>query len=287
MVLQSVMIFGKNQLICMPLFIIYIAIAQYVSVKNEQFSLLRLLYCLFLILFSSKTCILMKGRYSFYLYHMEVEMLSQKIQAFIKERLYVVSDDCIEAHLLTEGRSGANVYRTNVKSRRERLTGNYIVKICDIPAKEEEKEAYKADALHKSAPDFSKHLVKVEAEAEIDGKTVIIYNQANNSVMDMVAFSELSGDMLAKYVKQVSFDILSLMNKHRNVERAEGDFFHCLLVKQLGKCGRFESRIKDLLENPKAESVALNGEVFPNPLCFVKNAEKLKQCLSGQFFSRE
>ena len=211
-------------------------------------------------------------------------MLTSKIREIIKERLAVVSDNNISDHPLTEGRSGADVYRVKVISRRERLTGCYIVKVCDIPEREEKKEAYKANAFYHGAPDFSQHLVKVEAEAEVDGKTVIIYNQANNSVMDMVAFSELSGDVLAKYVTQVSFDILALMNKERKTEGTADDFFHCLLAKQLGKSGRFESRIRNLLENPEAECVVLNREVFPNPLCFVKNVSKLQQYLSGQIF---
>lgn len=187
---------------------------------------------------------------------------------------------------LAEGRSGASVYRVNVISKNETLTGNYIVKVCNIPESDEKSEAYKANVLYKRAPDFSQHLVKVEAEAEVDGKAVIIYNQANNSVMDMVAFSELSGDVLAKYVKQVSSDLLSLMNKERKTEKAADDFFHSLLAKQLGKSGRFEDRIRDLLENPEAECVVLNGEVFPNPLCFVKNVSKLQQCLSNHIFLR-
>lgn len=226
----------------------------------------------------------MKGWYSFYYIITEAKMFSIKILEFIKEQLAVVSDDNIDSCLLTEGRSGANVYRVKVTSRRERLTGSYIVKICDIPERKEKKEAYKANVLYQGAPDFSQHLVKVEAETEVDGKTVIIYNQANNSVMDMVAFSELSGDVFDKYVKQVSFDLLSLMNKDRKTDGTAGDFFHCLLAKQLGENGRFESRIKNLLTEPEAESVALNGKVFPNPFCFVKNVSKLQQCLSSQIF---
>lgn len=211
-------------------------------------------------------------------------MFSVKIQEFIKNRLAVVSDDNINACPLTEGRSGADVYRVRVISRRERLTGSYVVKVCDIPEREEKKEAYKANVLYQRAPDFSQHLVKVEAEAEVDGKTVIIYNQANNSVMDMVAFSELSVDVLDKYVKQVSFDLLSLMNKDKKREEIAGDFFHCLLAKQLVKSGRFESRVRNLLENLEAECVALNGEVFPNPFYFVKNVSKLQQ--PSQIFLR-
>ncbi len=211
-------------------------------------------------------------------------MLLQKIQEFIKERLAVVSDDKIKVYPLTEGRSGADVYRVKVTSRRDRLTGSYIVKVCSMTEREEEKESYKANILYQAATGFSQHLVKVEAEKEIDGKSVIIYHQANDSVRDMVAFSDLSGDMLAKYMRQVSFDLLFCMNKDRKMEGTAGDFFNCMLAKQLGDGGRFGNRIRNLLENPEAECVALNGEVFPNPLYIVNNISKLEQLLSDQIF---
>lgn len=138
--------------------------------------------------------------------------------------------------------------------------------------------------IYRGAPDFAQHLVKVEAEKEVDGKNIIIYHQANDSVRDMVAFSELSGDILAKYVEKVSFDLLSRMNKDRKTDGTVADFFDCLLTKQLGKRGRFGNRIRNLLENPEAECVALNGKVFLNPFYFINNISKLEQCLSDQIF---
>lgn len=211
-------------------------------------------------------------------------MLSLKIREFIKEQLAVVSDNNFNPCFLTEGRSGAEVYRVKVISRRDRLTGNYVVKVCGIPKREEKSEACKANILYRGAPDFSQHLVKVESEAEVDGKYVIIYHQANNSVIDMTSFSELSGEILAKYVKQVSFDLLACLNKDKKIEGTASDFFNCLLTKQIGESGRFESRVRNLIDNPEAESIALIGEIFPNPYYFIKNISKLEQCLQDQIF---
>ncbi len=211
-------------------------------------------------------------------------MLSLKIREFIKEQLSVISDNNINALPLTEGRSGADVYRVKVTSRRNRLNGSYIVKVCSIPERDEENEADKANILHRGATDFSQHLVKVEREAEVDGKYVIIYHQANDSVIDMTAFSELSGKVLAKYVKQVSFDLLARLNKDKKIDGTTSDFFNCLLAKQLGESGRFENRIRNLIDNPETESIALIGQVFPNPYYLIKNISKLEQCLSDQIF---
>lgn len=211
-------------------------------------------------------------------------MLSQKIQEFIKEKLAVVSDDGINAYSLIEGRSGADVYRIKIKSRRDRLNGSYIVKVCSIPERDKENEANKANILHHGATDFSQHLVKVEKEAEVDGKYLIIYHQANDIVIDMTAFSELSGEVLAKYVKQVSFDLLARLNNDKKTDGTASDFFNCLLAKQLGENGRFESRIRNLIDNPETESIALIGKVFPNPYYLIKNISKLEQCLLDQIF---
>lgn len=211
-------------------------------------------------------------------------MLPQEVQEFIKEKLSVVANGDIDTVTLTEGRSGADVYRIKVISRRKRLTGNYIVKVCNIVQKEEEKESYKANLLYQGAPNFSEHLVKVEAEKTIGERNVIIYNQANDSVRNMEAFSELSGEMIAKYIKQVSFDLLSLMNEGEQIVGTMEDFFHCLLSKQLSMNGRFKNRIEALVENPETACLALNGVIYPNPLYFINNISDWANCLSNQIF---
>ncbi len=211
-------------------------------------------------------------------------MLPQDVQTFVKERLAVVSDSDIDATTLTEGRSGDDVYRIKVISRRERLTGSYIVKVCSMAKSEEEKESYKANLLYQSAPSFSSHLVKVEAEKTVGSRNVIIYHQANNSIINMEPFSELNGELLAKYMKQVSFDILSLMNEDEQIGGTVEDFFRCLLSKQLRIDGRFKARIETLIENPETACLALNGAIYPNPLYFINNISKWGACLSDQIF---
>ena len=59
-------------------------------------------------------------------------MLSDAIRKYVKERLAIVSDDNISETVLGNGRSGSEVYRLKIQSRKPRLTGYYILKICDI-----------------------------------------------------------------------------------------------------------------------------------------------------------
>lgn len=212
-------------------------------------------------------------------------MLTNEILEFIKEKLSITSVDTgISVNPLTEGRSGAEVYAIKVNSRKTRLSGNYVVKVYDAVANEDENEGSKAKRLHQYAPKFSRHLVKVEAEHKLVDKNIIIYSQANNSVRDTIAFSELDAEHIAIYTKRVSYEILSLLNEEVEYGGTAEDFFRCLLSKQLGENGRFVKRIEDLLDNPDAQCVALNGVVYPNPLYYVKNIHIINQKLSTQYF---
>ena len=211
-------------------------------------------------------------------------MLPQEVQEFVKERLFVVSDNEIHASTITEGRSGADVYRIKVNSRRKRFTGSYIVKVCNIVQREEEKESYKADLLYQEAPNFTEHLVKVVTEKTIGERSIIIYNQANNSVRNMESFSELNGEMILKYMRQVSFDILSLMNEDVQTGGSVEDFFNCLLSKQLSSNGRFRDRIESLLKNPKAACLPLNGRIYPNPAYFINSISEWGSYVSDPIF---
>lgn len=209
-------------------------------------------------------------------------MLSLEVQKFIKESLEVVSDRDINSIVLTEGRSEADVYRIKVVSRRRELTGSYIVKVCDMTQQEEEKESYKAKLLFKEAPDFLEHFVKVEAEKVIGGRDVIVYHQANDSVTNMEPFSELSAEMMARYMECVSFDLLSYMNKGEQIGETVMDFFSCLLSKQLSNNGRFKDRIEGLIENSQAAYVVINERSYPNPLYFMNHISSLEECLTDQ-----
>ena len=90
-------------------------------------------------------------------------MLSKEILEFVKGKLSIVNNQDINDTPLADGRSGAEVYSIKVKSRRNRLNGRHIIKICTAVEGRGENEAAKARQLYEYAPQFSDHLVKVEA----------------------------------------------------------------------------------------------------------------------------
>ena len=59
-------------------------------------------------------------------------MVTQEITNFIMNELHVVSEEGIKQNVtLTDGKSGAEVYRMHVISRRPRDSGVYILKLID------------------------------------------------------------------------------------------------------------------------------------------------------------
>ena len=203
--------------------------------------------------------------------------MQKEIREFVKTKLSVVSDPDIDEEILTGGRSGSDVYSIKVKSRRPRLSGYYIVKVCPPTVERDESEADKARQFYNHSPKFSEHLVKYVDRNRIDGKGVIIYQQANQSRLLATAFSVLDAECLARYTRRVSRDILSVLNQDIQTGGTVEDFFRYLLNKQLGEGGRFTPRMRELLDRPDAECVALGATVYPNPFYFMTHID----CWSG------
>ena len=203
--------------------------------------------------------------------------MQKEIREFVKTKLSVVSDQDIDEEILTGGRSGSDVYSIKVKSRRPRLSGYYIVKVCPPTVERDESEADKARQFYNHSPKFSEHLVKYVDRNRIDGKGVIIYQQANQSRLHATAFSVLDAECLARYTRRVSRDILSVLNQDIQTGGTVEDFFRYLLNKQLGEGGRFTPRMRELLDRPDAECVALGATVYPNPFYFMTHID----CWSG------
>lgn len=201
----------------------------------------------------------------------ENAMLSEEILDFVKKKLSVVTDQDIQDTPLNDGRSGAEVYSIKVKSRKNRFNGHHIVKICNSAEERSENEAEKARQLYEYAPQFSDHLVKVEATGKVGERDVIIYAQANKSHMHSVSFSKLDGEHIAKYTRWALYDLLACLNKTVQIDGTIENFYNSLLKKQLGTCGRFVPRMETLLNRPEAECVVINGIVYPNPLYFMKH----------------
>ena len=205
--------------------------------------------------------------------------MSTEIRDFLKNKLSIASDQDISEKSLTNGRSGAEVYSIKVQSRRNRLSGYYIVKVCNTTAERNETEVHKAQQLYSYSPEFSSHLVKVEAYQQVGGRDVIIYRQANDSRISSTAFSLLDGERLAKYTRRASCEVLTILNADARIGGTVEDFFKCLLAKQLAG-SRFKERMEALLDRPDAQCVAINSIIYPNPFYYMRHIEGWQDCLS-------
>lgn len=216
------------------------------------------------------------------------KMLQKEVSRFIKTSLAVDPNDDINEIALTDGRSGAEVYRIKVISREKRLTGTYIAKIYGFEQSENKSEKARVDAMTDAAPDFREHIVNVEAEGIAGKKYVVIYDQANNEVRGSTAFSGLSPDSLAYFTKRVSFELLHTMNRDSTTTKdaTAEKFFSLLVGRQIGENGRFSYRMEGLLSKPDAECVILNDKAYPNPLYFIKNIHKYDDHLADMFFRK-
>lgn len=217
-------------------------------------------------------------------------MLPDNVKNYLSEKFLMIPNGDFSEKQLGDGRSGAEVYRINIQSQRPQMTGHYIVKICEITGDRNVPESDKAIRLYNYATKFREHLVKVEAQENIDGKNVIVYTQANNSVMNSNAFSKLDANLMAEYTRRVSYDLLEYMNDINDINVTNQTstevnvFFDKLLNKQLGVKGRFAERIENLLVRPEAESVVINGVVYPNPFFFIKNLDRIQSHLDNIVF---
>ena len=115
-------------------------------------------------------------------------MITQDVQKFIKSALNIVSDQGIKQCItLTEGKSDAEVYRMCIISRRSRNNGTYIVKLVDTEGvwyDADRNEASKAVAIWTHKTLFKDKLVELCAEKVVGKYHVIIYRQANDSILN-------------------------------------------------------------------------------------------------------
>ena len=125
--------------------------------------------------------------------------ISKEIQDYIIDELKLSSWNSVDKIVvLTEGKSGATVFRLHVISRQRRITGYYIVKLMDIDKpwyRHSESEGIKGKDAYSVAEQFKKHITKVVCSKEIGKELVVIYKQANNCKLRNLSdsFAEQNG----------------------------------------------------------------------------------------------
>lgn len=223
-------------------------------------------------------------------------MLTEECKDYLKEKLHVkgYSDVNLEEVQITEGKSGAEVYRIFCNSEINRITGYYIVKIIGADSQNDtigNTEVEKSKQILNDAPEFRAHLVECSPDAppvKINNQWVVIYNYSSPSIINTAPLSKLVGDAKEKSTEIISYELLSGLNR-RDCELVGQttaiEFLKRLLSYRIEPNGNFILRSKKILLNSERPSIVFNGLVFPNPLYYIiNNTTWLNQC-SSRFFT--
>ena len=213
--------------------------------------------------------------------------ISKEIQDYIIDELKLSSWNSVDKIVvLTEGKSGATVFRLHVISRQRRITGYYIVKLMDIDKpwyRHSESEGIKGKDAYSVAEQFKKHITKVVCSKEIGKELVVIYKQANNSVISSISLEKLSKSKAVFVVENLSYDILGKWNCNSCFNGTSNTFFKDILSYRLENGGVFEKRISKFLLNRNAKSFLFRNHVYPNPYYYILNISTLSELIESHF----
>lgn len=208
-------------------------------------------------------------------------MLSRSVFEYIKKQFKITSDsDIQDVKELSDGKSGAQVYRMKVNSRRRRLSGVYIVKCHDTRDKwytNSSSEAARCKALHNCVPQSVKEkgrLVDLVLEEKIGDLHVLVYNQANDSIIHSKSMDRLGDKQKLAYLSLVAKELLTDFNADSLTDEGMRttkitEFFTTILDYRIwedsGKRGTFYEKLDDMLDDPTADTIQINDRLYPNP----------------------
>lgn len=215
-------------------------------------------------------------------------MLSQNIEKFIMEKLKVTTADNIQdVTELSDGKSGACVYRVKVQSSRSRNSGIYIIKCLDTHNKwysHSDSEAERCKQLHDSSPEsFRERLVELKYDTLLEGQHILIYRQANDSIIHSISLDKLASDQIIKYLSIVSEELLTRMNADCLQDSdlcttSISDFFKTVLDYRInnsfGSKGSFYEKLEDMLRIPYATAFQIEDKEYPNPGYYLQKQEE-------------
>ena len=213
-------------------------------------------------------------------------MFADKIKQYIMTTLCVTSEQGItDQQKLTDGKSGADVYRIRVNSSRTRYSGVYIIKLTRTDSfwyDTSNNEATANDNLRNNAKNFQNRLVKKISDKVIDKYHVMIFRQANNSVLSTVSLEKLIISDQHNIISNLSYELLSSWNQNCDCQNCSLDsLIVSLLSYRLDENGSFKKRILGFLEKIDAKSFLIDKVVLPNPFYYIKHVNEWAGKLQG------
>lgn len=207
-------------------------------------------------------------------------MLSDNIVKYLMEVFGLNDLNAFNETQLTDGLSGADVYILEVlKPRRKRDRGIYILKVIDTLGRwydKDNNEAAKSKRIYNEAVNYQKYLVKVEKEAVVDDKLILVLTFALGSELKSISLAQLRLDYKLELLQKISYDLLKKLNAN-TIEFVDGcDMLEELCTYRLEEKGNFTKRLRKYIYEMDKPSININGEILPNPYYYI---DKLKDIL--------
>ena len=203
--------------------------------------------------------------------------MDKRVQDYAFEQLQVVGNGGFDSVLLTNGKSGAEVYRAKIVSKVHNVSGIYIIKIIDKNSRwhsADRNEAERYQNFFTNAPQYHARMVELVAQKELDDCLIVIYRQANDSVLNSAMLEELNPADKVKYLKLISYELLEKMSGEIRSSVDASSFFHSILDYRIIEQGTFYQVIEQYLDMPLASSFSVGDSIFPNPAYYIRNQDE-------------
>lgn len=203
-------------------------------------------------------------------------MLSNAIKSYIQAQLKISNGYIPDIVELSGGKSEARVYRTKIVSSIKDLSGIYIIKLISTDGKwfsPVDSEENRCKELHNRAEKFHDYLVDLVASETVGDHIVLLYRQANDSVLNSDTLDKLKWTEKVKYLEYVSYELLSKMNENFRQDGRGEDFFQEILKYRLEDGGSFYHAASEILEVPTAPAILVGTKVYPNPVYYIRHQE--------------
>ncbi len=214
-------------------------------------------------------------------------MLSSNIERFIMDTFGLINSTGYKVEEITDGFSGADVYILEiVGAKRTEFCGVYILKVINTLERwydEKNNELIKSKKIYNEAIKYRNHLVKVEYDAVIDNKLVLILSYALKSVISSISMAQLRLDKKLSLLEKISYELLSELNADAVKFSDKCDLIKKWCSYRIEDNGNFGKRLKKYVCELNRAAIDINGKVLPNPLYYVGKLDDLIQKKHLQF----
>lgn len=214
-------------------------------------------------------------------------VLENVVGEVIKEYFQLESGEDYDVTPIKGGMSGAEVFLLRVKRPREAgKTGCYILKVINTEGRSEGMKDYEAlqiEKIRQLSEAFSEHLVE-RCHYEVRGdRLIIVSSYAFHTELNSISFSKKKWDReKCGTIRAISYDLLNAFNTD-NIELHQSGIIQGLCKGRIEEGGNFPKRVRNILADPDAPGINMEGMIFPNPLHYLDQLRELVESKKYSF----